>query len=98
MSEQQGGSRRKPKKTDDRENFNEDLLCGNAHEWKHKHCATSITRVIHHNKNAGMRKEMTFTVSHAHVIHGTCGRKGERMSSVTNRGYFRRPGCICEDL
>ena len=27
---------------------------------------------------------MTMTVSHAHVTHGTSGRKGEKMSSVTD--------------
>ena len=36
-----------------------------------------------HNKNDGMRKAMTMTVSHARVTHGTSGRKGERISSVT---------------
>ena len=36
-----------------------------------------------HNKNDGRLKAMPMTVSHAPVTHGTRGRKGEKMSSVT---------------
>ena len=33
---------------------------------------------------------MTMRVTHAHVTHGTSGRKGEMMSSVTGGDIFGR--------
>ena len=73
----------KTQEIDDKENLNEDF-CVATHLNVTKHCATSFISALGLEPKDGRGLEaMTMTVSHAHVTHGTSGRKGEKMSSVT---------------
>ena len=51
-----------------------------------------------HNKNDGIWKAMTMRVRHAHVIHGTSGKKGEDKFCFASVGTFhnnRGPVYVC---
>ena len=89
MNEQQGESQRKPRMTDDKENLNEDSFvsrrtCLEPNTVLPQSLKPSALSQTIHSKNDRRREAMTMTVSHAHVTHGTSGRKGEKVSSVTH--------------
>ena len=84
------------------------LFRHNAHEWIQTMCQTSwlvlsqtvIKRIERECRNRFIRVEWNGTITVSHVSHSnkTSDRNDEKMYSVTNKRYFRRHGCPCEDL